>query len=357
MSLAKPSQWIIKFTALYKQVKILDPFPPCSFLATAIYPIAEILNLRSLPLHIHEVVLALFFYTFLNFFASSAISSFLFPNIYPNLPRQTKISWNIHFVSLIQSIITCALALCVRYLESQRWSLEWRGRLWGYTGAGSMVQAFSAGYFLWDLGVSIVHFDILGWSSLLHAICALAVVFESDQPCVHRMSKELIQFQQRPFTNYYGLNFVLYELSTPFLNIHWFCDKLNITGARIQLYNGIVLIITFFSSRLVWGTYPFINLYIDIWTAFQGPTLSKEDAETLFALLLHKEPEISQLFQFVPFSQEAFSLPIWLARVNLGTNVILIWLNCYWFGKMIGTVLKRFKEPGMGGKRTDVKVD
>jgi hypothetical protein len=96
---------------------------------------------------------------------------------------------------------------------------------------------------------------------------------------------------------------------------------------------------------------------VDIWAAFQGPTLSREDAVTLFALLLHKEPKISHLFQFVPFSREVFSLPVWLAVVYLGTNVISIWLNCYWFGKMIVTVLKRFKKPGMGGKRTDVKVD
>jgi hypothetical protein len=36
-----------------------------------------------------------------------------------------------------------------------------------------------------------------------------------------------------PFANYYGLNFILYEISTPFLNIHWFFDKLNMTGSRV----------------------------------------------------------------------------------------------------------------------------
>jgi TLC domain len=59
---------------------------------------------------------------------------------------------------------------------------------------------------------------------------------------------------KRPFANYYGLNFVLYELSTPFLNIHWFLDKLNVTGSRLQLYNGIALVVTFFACRVVWET-------------------------------------------------------------------------------------------------------
>ena len=46
--------------------------------------------------------------------------------------------------------------------------------------------------------------------------------------------------QQRPFVNYYAPTFILYELSSPFLNIHWFCDKLNMTGSKIQLYNGFI---------------------------------------------------------------------------------------------------------------------
>ena len=54
--------------------------------------------------------------------------------------------------------------------------MDWVARIWGYTGAGGMVQAFSAEYFLWDLMVSIVHLDVSGWSSLIHAICALVMV-------------------------------------------------------------------------------------------------------------------------------------------------------------------------------------
>jgi hypothetical protein len=38
-----------------------------------------------------------------------------------------------------------------------------------------MVQGFAAGYFLWDLGVSVRHVDVLGLGSLAHAISALLV--------------------------------------------------------------------------------------------------------------------------------------------------------------------------------------
>jgi hypothetical protein len=38
-----------------------------------------------------------------------------------------------------------------------------------------MVQGFAAGYFLWDLGVSIKDVDVHGWGALVHAASALAV--------------------------------------------------------------------------------------------------------------------------------------------------------------------------------------
>jgi hypothetical protein len=53
--------------------------------------------------------------------------------------------------------------------------MDWKGRVWGYTGAGGMVQGFAAGYFLWDLGVSARHVKVLGLGSLVHAISALLV--------------------------------------------------------------------------------------------------------------------------------------------------------------------------------------
>lgn len=60
-------------------------------------------------------------------------------------------------------------------------------------------------------------------------------------------------FFQRPFLNYYGAVFILYELSTPFLNFNWFMDKLGWTGSKIQLLNGLVLISTFFGARIAYG--------------------------------------------------------------------------------------------------------
>lgn len=48
-------------------------------------------------------------------------------------------------------------------------------RVWGYTGATGMIQAFSAGYFLWDLMTGVLDRDVHGWGVVAHAASALAV--------------------------------------------------------------------------------------------------------------------------------------------------------------------------------------
>ena len=110
--------------------------------------------------------------------------------------------------------------------------------------------------------------------------------------------------------NYYGINFILYELSTPFLNIHWFMDKVGMTGTQAQLVNGIALIASFGGSRLLWGTYQSINMYSDIWQAYS--------------------------------SRGENPVPAWLAVAYVVSNTVLSGLNFYWFGRMITTVKKRF---------------
>ena len=146
---------------------------------------------------------------------------------------------------------------------------------------------------------------------------------------------------QRPFANYYGLNFILYEISTPFLNIHWFFDKLNMTGSRVQLYNGFVLLATFFSGRVLWGNYQSINIYLDVWTALHTPTFHSQSlsSNSLFA---YRE-STSGLDTADSFDR--LTLPTWLAFAYLGSNTVLNFLNVFWFAKMIQALMKRFQPP------------
>ena len=143
---------------------------------------------------------------------------------------------------------------------------------------------------------------------------------------------------QRPFVNFYGPTFILYELSSPFLNFHWFFDKLGMTGSLPQWYNGIILLSSFFCCRLVWGTYQSIRVYQDVWAALHYGALTHPDLPSVDAAAESGE----MIMRFAG----NYIVPKWLALVYLGSNIILNTLNFYWFGKMIETIKKRFTETG-----------
>jgi TLC domain len=131
---------------------------------------------------------------------------------------------------------------------------------------------------------------------------------------------------------------MLYELSTPFLNFHWFFDKLNMTGSKAQLYNGIALVSVFFSCRLVWGAYSSFNIYRDTWNAlyFDPSTTILDTNEELMR-----------------FGQD-HALPIWLVIIYMGGHVTLQCLNVFWLGKMVAAIRKRFTP---GGKANATKAN
>ncbi|KAI1214025.1 DUF887-domain-containing protein [Annulohypoxylon truncatum] len=302
-----------------------DPFPipPIPALSKAVQPWADYFDLPTLPLHIHEVVLMAAFYHVIGSVVSPILSRRLFPTHYSALSPSRKLNWDVHVVSFVQSTAINILALWVMFVDDERRNMDWQERIWGYTGAAAMIQALAAGYFLWDLIMTASHINIFGLGMLAHAVSALLVY----------------SFGFRPFVNYYSCNFILWELSSPFLNIHWFFDKMGMTGSRAQLYNGLILIFTFFCCRLVWGTYQSVLVARDLWTGLHSvPTVLANIApEDVSEAILP-----SQYANTMRFVTDSTGVPLWLAAVYTGSNLTLNSLNFYWFFKMIDAVRKRF---------------
>lgn len=294
-----------------------DPFPvqPIPWLQGAVQPVADFFGFQTLPLHIHEVLAGCLLYGFIYYPLAPVLSAVLFPHAYRQLPHRRKVSWHAHCVSLFQSCMINVVALWVMFVDDERKAMGQEERIWGYSGASGMVQGLAAGYFLWDLIVTARNMDVFGMGTLAHAVSALLVY----------------SLGFRPFANFYACNFILWELSTPFLNIHWFLDKLGKTGSSIQLYNGLILITTFFSCRLVYGTYQSYLIFQDIWHTVGGsPTL----------LQFASEDGKAGVMRFV---DESTTVPTWLAAAFLASNLTLNSLNSYWFFKMIQALYKRFQ--------------
>ena len=302
-----------------------DPFPipPLAFLVDLTTPFAERFGLATLPLHVHEILFATAFYTVLGSHISPYLSRNLFPRVYSSLPIKTRINWDVHVVALVQAVIVDGLALWLMFADSERNQLDVWERVWGYSEAGGLTQAFAAGYFLWDFWTCLRHVQIFGPGMLAHAISALAV----------------FSLGFRPFVNYYCPTFIFYELSSPFLNIHWFLDKLGKTGSRFQLYNGILLLGSFFGSRLLWGTYQSLRVYQDIWAGIHFDTADPNLDKQMLVQSWHNGTAGVGNMRYVTGE----NVPQWLAGVYLGSNIVLNALNYYWFGAMVRAVRKRFE--------------
>ncbi|KAL5371880.1 hypothetical protein DPSP01_013917 [Paraphaeosphaeria sporulosa] len=317
-----------------------DPFPiPCpAWLRQLTEPFADYVSLHTLPLHIHEVLFAFSLYYAVNLIVAPVFSRYFFPRTYSSLNARTKLNWDVHIVSFVQSTIICVLALWVMAKDEERSEMDWAGKVHGYTGAGGLIQAFAGGYFLWDLVITVQNISIFGPGMLAHAVSALFV----------------FSLGFRPFVNFYGPTFILYELSSPFLNIHWFCDKLNMTGSKLQLYNGILLLVTFFGCRLCWGSYQSVRVFSDVYRAISAGEFVLEDPE------LGKlnngttiDPSAIPTSDIMQFAGDR-AVPLWLAGCYLLSNFTLNGLNWFWFGKMIETIRKRF-DPPLGTKKPEAK--
>src|SRR6266536_4127555 len=155
---------------------MLDPFlPPIPYLSKLFHPFAAYFNLPTLPVHVHEVLFAFLLYQGTQSFFSPFLSNLLFPKVYNSLPRRTRLNWDVHVVSLLQSTLINVLALWVMWTDGERKGMNAEERVYGYTGTCGMIQGFATGYFLWDLVVSTTHMNVFGIGLWAHAVSALWV--------------------------------------------------------------------------------------------------------------------------------------------------------------------------------------
>jgi hypothetical protein len=130
---------------------------------------------------------------------------------------------------------------------------------------------------------------------------------------------------QRPFGLYYGIQYGLVELSTPFVNIHWFLNKTGYAGSKIQMLNGIILIVTFACCRLLWGSYMTFTFFSDVWTALHA----SKPSWTEYNYAPGERPLVLQ-----------HRAVWWVGATFMLTHLVIMSLSTFWFAKMIATVRK-----------------
>jgi hypothetical protein len=157
-------------------VAMRDPFPFPPFLQQAVEPFSAFSGLQTLPLHAHEILLASLFYHCVFAYIAPALSAKLVAGRYQILSTDGKLRWNMKCVSFVQSFFISALALWVMVVDKDRAAMSLEERIWGYTGAAGMVQAFAIGYFVWDTYIMARYTKVFGPAMLAHGL-ACTIVF------------------------------------------------------------------------------------------------------------------------------------------------------------------------------------
>ena len=278
-------------------------------LVSWLQPYADAYGMHHLPTHVPTLIRSALLWFAIQAL-SSRVSPKLFPNTFAKFNRKTRISWDIHVVSLVHAALITPLAARIWLRARETNSLGLRthplavDRLYGYDYEVAQVYAIAQGYFVWDSVVSILH---EGPGFIAHGLVALIA----------------FTLVYHPIFMYDGMGFLLWELSTPFLNIHWFLDKLGKTGSKWQLINAVLLLSAYVGARLTFGVYNSFSF-----------------------------------FKFVVAPPKAHHPPIpgHLKAFYMVGNVILNSLNFFWFRAMVRAVQKRFTvKPEGKGEKVDAK--
>ncbi|QPG75970.1 hypothetical protein FOA43_003356 [Brettanomyces nanus] len=236
--------------------------------------------------HWHELAATVVFYSVLMLVAPK-VNKRIFGDYYSKMQnKKRRLDFDIHIVAMIQSLL--AIGLCVPMFAHPLFNTD---PIFGTYDFAGFAASLTCGYFVWDLVYCcIFHYDIYGFQYLFHGFGAL-IVFTSTfagycQPLIPA--------------------FLIYELSTPFVNLHWFYTRgpKGLVNEKTFLLNGLLLMTTFFLSRCVWGIYVSIKI---------------------FRLCMQYKDRMPVLFIPVIFT------------LNIGFHI----LNLYWFSKMVLLATRR----------------
>lgn len=154
---------------------------------------------------------------------------------YAQLHANKQLQWDIRIVALVHAFVISSLSLWLLVTDQH---LK-RNPLFGYSQRAGAVYSVAIGFFAWDCCICVAHLQEYGWQFLVHAVACLSVYL----------------FSMTPFAMYYGAVFLLFELSTPLLNMNWFLHKCDMAGTAWHQLNGVVFAAVFLVVRICFGLY------------------------------------------------------------------------------------------------------
>jgi hypothetical protein len=289
--------YIHKYRALYEYDDPLADLKPYIDDYAKQYLPEVFQNSEIISNNLHTLVVGITLYTIL--FQLSKLL-LLIPSIHDPLKNtKNRLDFCVRVVSFIQAIIICILGIPVfnnTFLNDDR--------VYATTPYSKFYTAMALSYFIWDTAVTSYYVKYFGFGFLIHGIVSTLVFTIA---------------LENGFIHYYSAIFLLFEISTPFLDIRWIGLKFKVLNETIELINNIILILIFFFVRICWGWYQVARLAVDLHSVKHEP-----------------------------------GFPYIGASIILSCNIILDILNMYWFGKMMTVAIETLKQMfGYSAKNTD----
>lgn len=297
-SLFTAMQRVEHFRQLYAYDDPLEFFKPWVESYLKPYIPASMQNSEVVANNLHTIAFGITLYTLL-FQVSKLL--LLFPGIYNPLKNtKNRLDMCVRVVSFIQAIIICVLGIPIfnnQYLNQDH--------VFASTPYSKFYTSMALSYFIWDTIVSTIYVKFFGVGFLVHGIVSTIVFWIAVD---------------YTFIQYYSATFLLFEISTPFLDIRWVGLKFDVLSETVKLINNIILILIFFFIRICWGWYQVGRLGIDLYAA-----RNSEGFTTTGAIII------------------------------LTCNSVLDILNVYWFTKMMIVAIETLKKM-FGYEQNDDKI-
>lgn len=155
-----------------------------------------------------------------------------------------KVEWKARMIGTLHAIIViqgaCRALSMPELLED---------RIRGYNDHSLFYSSVATGYFLWDTIRCFQHYSVFGFAFTLHAVFCLAAYFGS-----------LVT----PTLQYYAMTFLLFELSTPFIHVAWWANRMGCKNQTFCLIHGIATVFVFAGTRCAWGVWKIWELTKDL---------------------------------------------------------------------------------------------
>lgn len=179
------------------------------------------------------------------YFASKPLCFFLAPSYFRSLEAKHHVEAYIR----IPSWVNCAVVVSASLYELFLNPVLTQNRVFGSTFASRSLMIAAAGYFFFDLTFCAYKWQGPGFT--FHAIV-----------CVTVYTLALL-----PFVQFYGCVFLLFEISTIFLNAAWYARYVFKVPASSLVANAINIFFafSFFVVRIVFGNYQSYRFYQDMW--------------------------------------------------------------------------------------------